>query len=225
MSSSSSELSSSRPTVHSRVALALLQGLKDQDLPQEVLDDENLTLTLPRRLGLSNVVETQIRRFREDARKGRRITDREIADLIALVGRRPDAAEVFLRVGAELHGTGARTGWRRLMPRRLAHALARRRTRQRLRGLFGRRMISSAGAPFRLEAVDDLLTVCDSKGDACAIITGLAGVELSRVGSEGQLVLHSQCRARGDERCIWDVEADQGSPVADQARPTAPGGS
>jgi hypothetical protein len=190
------------------VALALLQGLKDQDLPQEVLDDENLTLTLPRRLGLSNVVETQIRRFREDARKGRRITDQEITDLISLVGRRPDAAEVFLRVGADLHGRGDRTGWRRLLPGRLAHALARRRTRQRLRGLFGRRMISSEGSPFRLEALDDLLTVSDPKGDACAIVTGLAGTELSRVGAEAARLVHLHCRARGDDACVWDLEPE-----------------
>ena len=46
--------------VQAVVALRLLEVMRDMDLPTELLGDENLTLTIPRRFGLSDVVERQI---------------------------------------------------------------------------------------------------------------------------------------------------------------------
>lgn len=200
-----------RRRVHSRVALHLLEALRSQDLPSEVLDDENLTITLPRRLGLSDVVDQQIRRYKDDARRRRRLTDAEIQDLIRLVIRRPDSRDVFLQVGADLHGRPAEPGWRRLLPRRLAHALARRRVRQRLRALFGRPLVHPAGSPFVLDAADDLLIRSDPGGDACEVVTGLARAELSRLGVGSDGLVHVTCRSRGDDRCRWALAADDTS--------------
>jgi hypothetical protein len=39
------------------VALTLLEVIRAQDLPTEVLEQEDTSVTLPRRLGLSDVVE------------------------------------------------------------------------------------------------------------------------------------------------------------------------
>lgn len=202
-----------RRRVHSQVALGLLRTLRDQDLPGEVLDDENLTATLPRRLGLSDAVDAQIRRYEDAVRRRRRITDREMGDLIHLVTRRPDSREVFLRVGAELHGGERTKGIRRLMPRRLRRAMARRRIRQRLRGLFGRQVVSASGAPFRLESVDDYFVRFDPGGDACALITGLARSELARSGTDTGRLVHVRCRGRGDEACIWGLKDQDPTPV------------
>ena len=44
------------------VALRLLEVMRDMDLPIELLGDENPKLTIPRRFGLSDVVERQIRK-------------------------------------------------------------------------------------------------------------------------------------------------------------------
>lgn len=199
---------SQKRRVHSRVALHLLEALRDQDIPAEILDDENVSITLPRRLGLSHVVDAQIRRYREDARRRRRIPDQEVQDLIGLVIRRPDSKEVFLRVGAQLHGGPADPGWRKALPRRLAQALARRGIRQRLAGLFGRGVVGSMGAPLDFEATDDLLVESDPGGDACAIVTGLARVELSRLGEAPERFVHDRCRGRGDAVCTWTLEED-----------------
>lgn len=200
-----------RRRVHSRVALRLLEALRTQDLPAEVLDDENLTITLPRRLGLSDVVDQQIRRYRDDARRRRRITDAEIRDLIRLVVRRPDSEEVFLQVGADLHEGGDSPGWRRILPRKVAHALARRRLRQRLRILFGRPLVRHVGAPFALEATDDLLLQSDPGGDACQMVTGLARKELARVGITSQDFSHVACKALGHGNCLWALSEIVGS--------------
>ena len=46
--------------------LILLETLRDRDRPEEVLEDEDVSVSLPRRLGLSDVVMVQIRRFQEE---------------------------------------------------------------------------------------------------------------------------------------------------------------
>ena len=81
------------------MALRLLEVLRDLDHPGEILEDENPSVTMPRRLGLSDVVDRQIRTYREDVKQRVRLTDGEIRDLFRLVTRRPDAKEVFLRAG------------------------------------------------------------------------------------------------------------------------------
>ena len=48
------------------VALTLLEVIKQQDIPSEVLESEDPTVTMPRRLGLSDVIEMQIRRYRDE---------------------------------------------------------------------------------------------------------------------------------------------------------------
>ena len=185
-SSETPEPLDSRRRIHSRLALALLETLKEQDLPPEILDDENVSVTLPRRLGLSHVVETQIHRYREEARRRRRIPDREVADLFQLVCRRPDAEQVFLRVGERLAGRGTGGGGRgRILPVRLSRYLARRRIQRRLRWLFGRRMVRTTGRPLRVELVDDFLVRADGPGHACNIVLGFAQVELARAGAGG----------------------------------------
>ena len=184
-SSETPEPLDSRRRIHSRLALALLETLKEQDLPPEILDDENVSVTLPRRLGLSHVVETQIHRYREEARRRRRIPDREVADLFQLVSRRPDAEQVFLRVGERLAGRGASGGRGRILPARLSRYLARRRIQRRLRWLFGRRMVRTTGRPLRVELVDDFLVRADGPGHACNIVLGFAQVELARAGAGG----------------------------------------
>ncbi|TVR60459.1 MAG: hypothetical protein EA422_13920 [Gemmatimonadales bacterium] len=181
----------SRRRIHSRLAVALLETLKQQDLPPEILDDENVSVTLPRRLGLSHVVETQIHRYREEARRRRRVPDREVADLFQLVSRRPDAEQVFLRVGERLSGGGVDRRGAGIFPARLSRYLARRRIQRRLRRLFGRRMVRTSRRPFRVDLVDDFLVRADGLGHAHNIILGFARGELARAGVEASGLVES----------------------------------
>ena len=61
--------------------------MRDMDLPHEVLEEEDTTRTIPRRFGLSDVVERQIRQFREDVKKKVRITDEDVRGLFRFVIR------------------------------------------------------------------------------------------------------------------------------------------
>ena len=51
-----------------------LEVMRDMDLPVEVLEDEDPTRTMPRRFGLSDVVERQIRTYRDDVKKRVKLT-------------------------------------------------------------------------------------------------------------------------------------------------------
>jgi hypothetical protein len=187
------------------VALAVLETLRTQDLPAEILDDENVSVTLPRRLGLSDVIEAQIRRYREESRQGKRIPEQEILDLLRLVVRRPDSEDVFLEVGRALHPRPSR-GMRRFLPRRLTLALARARAQRELRRLFGRRIVRATGKGFALDHAHDLLIQSDPGGDACALVTGFLERVIQEYAGEGGAVLHVTCIARGHAGCRWEFQ-------------------
>ena len=95
---------SRRPRAQPVFGLTLLESLRDQDRPEEFLEDEVPSVTMPRRLGLSDVVDRQIRSYRKAVRQRRRMSDDEVRDLIRLVVRRPDAAEIFHRFGRRVGG-------------------------------------------------------------------------------------------------------------------------
>jgi len=214
--------------IRPEVALALLETMRSQDLPEEVLEDENLTVTLPRRLGLSDVIDAQIRRYREEVRRGQRITDAEFRDLVRLVIRRPDSEDIFLQVGELLSEAQGRTpGWRRFIPRRIAFSVGTRKVRSRLRFLFGRSPGRQLPGRFVLQTSGSLLVACDPGGDACSIVSGLAGSILARTTGLRIAVVEHECEARGGEVCRWvAVELDApatGAPEAGRgsAAPTA----
>jgi hypothetical protein len=188
------------------VGLVLLEVIRVRDLPSEVLDSEDPARTMPRRLGLSNIVDQQIRRFRDEIRRRERMSDREARDLFHLVLRRPDSEEVFLQAGELLAGRDrARHGMQRLYPRRVLHALARKHVDRRLRNHFGRPLGGFSHGPFTLEARNHFLLELDPGGDACALVSGFSQAVLSRILRDPSRVIHSACRARQDESCRWSI--------------------
>ena len=59
------------PTITPLFPLLLLETMRDMDRPEELLEDEDLTTSLPRRLGLSDVVMVQIRRLQGEGKQNR----------------------------------------------------------------------------------------------------------------------------------------------------------
>jgi hypothetical protein len=203
--------------VQTLVALRLLEVLRDQDLPAEILQDEDPTVTLPRRFGLSDVVERQIRTFREDERRRHRLSDVEILDLFRLVVRRPDAEVVFRHLGRTLAEPVWWGQWRRLVPMTAALALARGRVRRRLKRLFGRRMGGFGRGGFSIEGRSLLFIDADPGGDACFLMSGLCESILQQVSGRRATVTHSLCQSRGDALCRWE-----GSLAVDSVPANAP---
>lgn len=216
----------SRRRIAALVGLRLLEVIRAQDLPSEILQDEDPSVTMPRRLGLSDVVERQIQAYRESVRRRQRMTDGELNDLVRLVVRRPDAQEVFYQAGRSLVGDGAdpAAGLVRLFPDGVGFLMARRRTRSRLRRLFGRHVGSFTPGPFCLEGRSLIFWQADPGGDACAFMTGFCQGVLDGVVSDRRTVVHNRCQARGDETCRWSVTVErrarerEAEPVGDLLR-------
>jgi len=82
-------------TVHARIPLSLLEAIRRIDTPPDQTDTEYVPELLNKRLGLSETVYTQIRRYSDAMKRGQRIPFAEAEGLGTLIGRRPDASELM----------------------------------------------------------------------------------------------------------------------------------
>jgi hypothetical protein len=197
--------------VHAIVPLALLEAIRALDLPTEDgLDEFHPELTL-KRLGMNRTVAAEIGRYRRLARSGRkRVEAGEVAALVRLIERRPDAGLVYSEAGRRAARLAARRvpaplvwlahvlpwgretlGW--LLARRRARLLGVRLERR------GRALEAALEAPVAAALAAD--------GTGCSLF-GSAAAELLRVFTsfDGAL-LHRSCRARGEAHCEWRAEA------------------
>ena len=191
--------------VQAVVALRLLEVMRDMDLPTELLGDENLRLTIPRRFGLSDVVERQIYKYRDDIRNRVRISDEEVQGLLRFVVRRPDGPTVFYAVG-RLLGRVQKGPWlARHLPKGIQFTVVRRRVRRLLVHLFGRTIVGFAHGRFVIEIRSSLLVQADPGGGACQLLSGLSEEVISRTLGRPVSVDHTLCQGRGDDRCRWQA--------------------
>jgi hypothetical protein len=188
------------------VALRLLEVMKDMDLPVELLEDEDPTQTIPRRFGLSDVVDRQIRSYKEDVRKRVRLNDEEIRGLFRFVIRRPDGPQVFHQVGRLLASTDRPKRWIRLLPVGVQYRMARSRARRTLKRLFGRHVGGFGRAPFVIEGRSLLFIQSDPGGDACFLLSGFAEEVLEQTLGGTARIVHTLCQGRGDDLCRWEGE-------------------
>jgi len=195
---------SRKPRIQASIAVALLEVIRAQDRPTEVLADEDPTLTMPRKLGLSGVVDAQIRRYGDDMKSKIRLTDSELRDLFGLVLRRPDSEDVFFLAGSRLGEEAGRIpALRAALPQSLLYVQARRTMKRALKKLFGRHMGGFAPGPFVLEGAGLFLMQADPGGEACHFVSGMSESILVRQLGEGVRVNHELCQARGDATCRW----------------------
>jgi hypothetical protein len=198
------------------VALALLEAMRSADTPIETLEDEDVQRSLPRRLGLSDVVEGQIRRFRELTDRGGTTHAQQLADLFALVDRRTDAPVVFGRAGRWLVAHEVTRGKERAGMARLPLPGAMRR-RLALRAVRGVATLVSPGSAVTTESSPMGLTVAGclpayacGTSTGCGLITAAFGAALGaydveEARDERDPVHHPLCESRGDAACIWRV--------------------
>lgn len=210
----------SRPPGHSResrsvspvLPLILLETMRDRDRPEEVLEDEDITISLPRRLGLSEVVRVQIARFEEEVRHHRAQFTAEVEDLFRLVIRRPDAEDIFLDAGRRVAGhvwTSRRASMRRTigtLPGPLALVAAQRAGRQMFRELVGPTKVRISRRPISLKIEESLSSRADPGGAACSFYSGAFAEHLRLYMGRDYRVLHPVCATRSDGPCEWFVE-------------------
>ena len=191
--------------------LALLQSTRAHDRPGEVLEDEDLSVSLPRRLGLSGVIESQIRQYETAARGGKRVSAEEFNNLLKLVLRRPDAEPI-------LRETGARVAQRqferasptvlkllRILPRAATYAAIRRATKRLLRNISGAN-VTVSGKPMHARMTESPLAMMEPPGTACALYAAafeeIASLYLGRKANVAQ----THCATNGGGYCEWRLD-------------------
>jgi hypothetical protein len=201
-----------RPSVSPLFPLLLLTTMRDRDRPEEVFEEEDISVSLPRRLGLSEVVRVQIQRFEEEVRQKRFQYPAQVEDLVRLVIRRPDAEEIFLRAGRRVarHYWDERSGGMRraigFLPRALALIAAQRAGRRMFSDLVGGARVKLVRRPLTLRIDRSLTARADEGGAACAFYSG-AFVELLELYTGRRYrVLHPSCGSRTGGPCEWSVE-------------------
>jgi hypothetical protein len=210
--------------VHPGIALALLESLRDQDTPDEAIEDEAFACSLPRRLGLNDVINVQMHRYADLKDAGRLLALSEFLDLVRLISRRPDAVAVFRRAGAALAAERfADTGALRRAVRRLSTENARRRKLRRsmtraARALTPGAEIEADRDPPGMVITDCALAPVGIGGNACEILTAVLDVCVTELWAPDRSMQHVECLGRGDPRCAWLVIARAASadPAADR---------
>lgn len=200
-------------TVRAGIALAIFEALRDTDTPPETLDDELFPQSLPRRLGLSDVVRNQIERFAEAKRRGVPVGAREFGDLIRLVARRPDASAVFEAAGRDLAAEVldgrswlSRLG-RGLAPRAVRRRLLLRSMRAAARTLCPDSSVKATRQPMAL-AVEHCLPARAAASDAgCRLVGAALDVCVEHYLADGANLRHVRCEGRGDDACVWELGA------------------
>lgn len=197
------------PSPDSRIAaevtLALLEAIRSTDRPQEVLQDEDIYRTMPRKFGLSAVVDRQIDLYRSRVRKKVRLTREEFTEFMKLVIKRPDSADIFRAMGASLADKEiARRMW--WLPRFLRLRQTKKRMERSLRRLFGRRVGGFASGAFIFEVSASPFVQMDGSGDACEVITGFCQLALEKGVDPKMVVAKRSCETNGHRVCRWVAE-------------------
>ncbi|MFL5610784.1 MAG: hypothetical protein ACJ78G_08745, partial [Gemmatimonadaceae bacterium] len=87
-------------TVNAIVPLSLLEAVRSVDIPEgDDVDVEYVQEHRNKRLGLSDTVIAQIRRYKDALKHNQQIAIHEASGIARLIGRRPDAEGIFTRAG------------------------------------------------------------------------------------------------------------------------------
>lgn len=195
--------------VHPGIALALLASLRDQDTPDEAIEDEAFSDSLPRRLGLNDVINVQMRRYADLKDAGRSLALSEFLDLVRLISRRPDARDIFRSAGIALaaerfaESGPLRRAVRRVYPERVRRRKLARSMARAAKALTPGAEVVAERDPPAMEIDDCALAPAGIDGNACEILTAVLDVCVSEIWDPELTVRHTECLGRGDERCVW----------------------
>lgn len=204
-------MSSSPASVDSLLPLSLLEAVRDVDSPIEDIEAELVGDLRNKRLGLSDTVYMQIRRYTEAVKRNHRTGHEEAAGLAKLIGRRADAEAVFRAAGRflalEAYGTISPVS-RRLMltlPSFLSRPIALRHTRRLSRRYFGGR-VSRVGSSIFLEVAQSVTLDAAPRSVGCAYYEAGLKELLRLLANSVGAVEHHRCATRGEGMCAWRAE-------------------
>ncbi|HEX9107262.1 MAG TPA: hypothetical protein VF832_08535, partial [Longimicrobiales bacterium] len=189
--------------------LSLLVAVTDHDRPGEILEGEDLTASLPRRLGLSGVIEREIKNYEQAARRGRGVPAADVANLIRLVLRRPDAEAILRDTGSRVAQEFVRRKSlaRRLapsLPARAALSLARRAARRLLRRIVVDGDVEVTGKPAVVRVRSELART-DTTSTTCVLYAAALEEIVGSYVRERPRVEQRRCASHGAPCCEWII--------------------
>ncbi len=204
-------LSLSGQPLDARLPLALLEAVKAIDTHEAELDPELVHELRNKRLGLSETVYQQIRRYSEAVRNRQRVGFDEVLALARLIGRRPDADLAFREAGRRwarsyvgtvggLHRSAARS-LPALIARPIALRLLRTLSRRFMDGVLvrqGSTLLLNVDAPVSADAAP--------RAAGCVLYEAAFREALLQLADADGAIEHVMCRARGDRHCQWRSE-------------------
>jgi predicted hydrocarbon binding protein len=198
-------------TVDALLPLSFLEAVRNVDTPDDALEAEFVPELRNKRLGLSDTVYAQIRRYADAAKRNHRPVHDEAVGLARLIGRRPDAEAVFRAAGRYLANQtySSISTWKRrliaVLPALLARPIALRQTRRIAdRYLNGR--VRRQGSFIILEVARSTTVDCAPHGAGCSYYAAFLRELLRLLGASGGAVDHVRCSARGEGSCEWRAE-------------------
>jgi predicted hydrocarbon binding protein len=198
-------------TVDALLPLSFLEAVRDVDTPVEDFEAELVSDLRNKRLGLSDTVYMQIKRYSDAVKRNQRTAHDEVVALAKLIGRRPDAEAVFRSAGRFLAREAYETiaGFTRrsmlILPAFAARPIALRNTRRLSRRYFSGQ-VTRVGTSVYLEVDDSITRDSAPRSIGCAYYeAGLKELLRLMVNSVGA-VEHVRCAARGEGSCAWRAE-------------------
>lgn len=197
-------------SIDALLPLSLLHAVRSVDTPDDDVEAEYTLDLRNKRLGLSETVYAQILRYSEAVRRSERTGANEVAALATLIGRRPDAAEVFGEAGRHLAREAYRTipvttrKLLRVLPNLVARPVAVRRA-NRIARRYLNGTVRRDGSSIIL-TVPNSLTQEATNGQGCALYDAALGELLNLLLSSSGAVEHARCASRGEGECEWKAE-------------------
>lgn len=194
------------------VPLMLLEAVRVVDTPDE--DDSEIEFVeelRTKRLGLSETVRAQIRRYEEAVRRGSGVSVDEATGIARLVGRRPDAEAVFREAGRRLarvvYGrVMAPTRWLlRLLPGLLARPLALGYVRRMCRRYLGGG-VRRVGATILMDVPGTVSLGAAPRSGGCTFQEAALREFIRQLFGAVGTVEHVRCRSREEGACEWRAE-------------------
>jgi bacteriochlorophyll 4-vinyl reductase len=203
----------STPVVNPRIPFSLLEAVRRIDTPvvDEVEETEYVHELRNKRLGLSETVYQQIRRYGDAVKRGQLLPSSEAAGLGALISRRPDADELFRNAGhivaTDIYASipQPKRTLMRALPAVAARPMAFGEMKRIAAKYFGGTIRRSDG--FLELAVPDVVVVDGGTGYPGCTYYETAFRELIRLLVHDSVrVEHIRCMRRGDSECAWRAE-------------------
>jgi predicted hydrocarbon binding protein len=197
--------------VDALLPLAFLEAVRLVDAPDGDLEAELVPELRNKRLGLSETVYAQVRRYNEAMRRGQRIAFDEAVALARLVGRRADAEVVFRSAGRYIANQAfdriapTTRSVLRILPGMLARPIALGQIR-RISERYLQGEVRRVGSSVMLQVAGSVTLETGPRQSGCTFYEATLR-ELLRLLVDGAgAVDHVRCASRGEGTCEWRAE-------------------